>query len=267
MSALKQHTDSNVLTLTLNRPQVHNAFDDGLISALTSALDSALKNKHLRAVVITATGTSFSTGADLNWMGRMADASEQENERDAMCLADLMRRLNYLPIPTIAKVNGHAFGGGVGLIACCDIAISVDHAHFGLTEARLGLAPAVISPYVFRRIGESNARRYFITAERFDAFHAADIGLIHKVVAPAQLDEAVEEQIKLILATGPKASVICKNLAFAVAGHEADAQRQFDEYSSKLIARLRVEHEGQEGLRAFLENRVPDWADDDKSDT
>jgi len=264
--SLLQQVDGGVMTLTLNRPEVHNAFDDRLISDLLDSLDWARNDRTVRAVVLTGSGPSFSTGADLNWMGRMVAATLEENERDALQLARLMRHLNYLPVPTIARVNGHAFGGGVGLIACCDIAISVTHAQFGLTEARLGLAPAVISPYVYRRIGESNTRRYFLTAERFDAARGADIGLIHEVVPATQLDEVVEKQLNLILATGPQASGYCKNLAFAVAGHTSDAQKEFDEYSSKLIAKLRVDDEGQEGLRAFLEKRIPGWVDGSEPD-
>jgi methylglutaconyl-CoA hydratase len=259
MSALLERFHDDVLTLTLNRPDVHNAFDDGLIGDLNRALDAAKVLENLRAVVITADGPSFSAGADLEWMRRMVNASEHENEQDAMRLADLMRCLNYLPFPTIARVNGHAFGGGVGLIACCDIAVSVDHAHFGLTEARLGLAPAVISPYVYRRIGESHARRYFLTAEHFTASRAQQIGLIHESVPAERLDETVEKLLKSIGATGPRASGLCKNLVFAGAGHDEEAQQQFDLLTTKLIARMRISSEGQEGLKAFLEKRKPRW--------
>jgi len=193
MSLLTEQLDARgVLQLTLNRPEVHNAFDSDLIGSLTEALERAEDNREVRVVVLSGAGDSFSAGADLNWMRGMADASEQENEQDALQLARLMRALNYLDQPTVARVNGSAFGGGVGLVACCDIAIAADGARFGLTESTLGLAPAVVAPYVARCIGEHQARRYFLTGERFSARQALKIGLLHEVVSAEQLDEAVE---------------------------------------------------------------------------
>lgn len=250
-----------VLTLCMNRPQVHNAFDAQMIRELTGALISADQDDKVRMIVITGTGSCFSAGADLNWMRGLVTASEDENERDALRLAELMRKLNYLSKPTIARINGAAFGGGLGLIAACDITIAVDNARFGLTEARLGLAPAVISPYVIRRIGETHARRYFLSGERFDCQRAYDIGLIQQTVAIGQLDEIVEQSIRQVLKSGPSAVAHCKQLVFKIAGHSADSQKITDEYTAGLIARLRISREGQEGLAAFLEKRKPGWVD------
>ena len=255
-------TDGGVLTLCMDRPAVHNAFDPDMIRELTGALQAADQDNGVRLVIITGAGSCFSAGADMNWMRSLVDASQQDNERDALELAGLMRTLNYLSKPTIARVNGAAFGGGLGLIAACDITITVENARFGMTEARLGLAPAVISPYVFRRIGERNARRYFLTGERFDALQAQRIGLVQQCVAAEDLDKAIEAVVKQLPKGGPLAVACCKQLVFVVAGHSTETQKSLDEYTAKLIAGLRVSAEGQEGLAAFLEKRTPGWADD-----
>lgn len=260
MGNLSRRLDERgILALTLDRPELHNAFDDALIGSLTAALLEAERDPAVRIVVLTGAGPSFSAGADLNWMRRMAFATEEENEHDALALAGLMRTLNYLNRPTIARVNGPAFGGGVGLIACCDVTIATDSARFGITEARLGLAPAVISPYVYRRIGERHARRYFLSGERFDAGRAREIGLIQEVVSELALDGAVERNIRHLLRSGPSAVLACKRLAFRNAGHDADRQLELDQETARLIARLRVSAEGQEGLTAFLDKRPPSW--------
>jgi methylglutaconyl-CoA hydratase len=264
MNTLKSSTDNRaVLTLTMHRPEVHNAFDADMISELTTALTVADQDDTIRMVVITGSGTCFSAGADIHWMRSLVTASREDNKADALRLAQLMRTLNYLSKPTIARINGAAFGGGLGLIAACDITISVDSARFGLTEARLGLAPAVISPYVFRRIGERNARRYFLSGERFGSQRALDIGLIQQSVTEDQLDETVERVIGQLLLSGPLAVAQCKQLAFEVAGHNEQSQRSMDEYTAGLIASLRVSAEGQEGLAAFLEKRKPAWVTQD----
>jgi methylglutaconyl-CoA hydratase len=264
MNTLKSSTDNRaVLTLTMHRPEVHNAFDADMISELTTALTVADQDDTVRMVVITGSGTCFSAGADMHWMRSLVTASREDNKADALRLAQLMRTLNYLSKPTIARINGAAFGGGLGLIAACDITISVDSARFGLTEARLGLAPAVISPYVFRRIGERNARRYFLSGERFGSQRALDIGLIQQSVTEDQLDETVERVIGQLLLSGPLAVAQCKQLAFEVAGHNEQSQRSMDEYTAGLIASLRVSAEGQEGLAAFLEKRKPAWVTQD----
>jgi len=260
MHTLISSTDNRgVLTLNMNRPEVHNAFDAAMIHELTAALTVADQNDTVRMVVITGSGSCFSAGADMNWMRSLKAASREDNERDALKLAKLMRSLNYLSKPTIARINGAAFGGGLGLIAACDITVAVDSARFALTEAQLGLAPAVISPYVIRCIGERNARRYFLSGERFDSRRALEIGLIQQYVAAEQLDEAVEDMIRQLLRGGPLAVAHCKQLAFAVAGHSAKSQKSIDEFTAKMIANLRVSAEGQEGLAAFLEKREPNW--------
>ncbi|HET6553065.1 MAG TPA: enoyl-CoA hydratase/isomerase family protein [Dyella sp.] len=250
---------AGVRRITMNRPQVHNAFDDALIAELTAALIEAGKDDAVRAVVLTGEGASFSAGADLNWMRGMAAASEADNREDSLRLARLMRTLQYLPKPTIARVNGAAYGGGVGLIACCDIAIGVDSARFGLTEVKLGLVPAVISPYVIHAIGLRHARRLFLTGELFDAATARQIGLLHHCVAADQLDEAVDGSLALLAKAGPIAQTQAKQLALRMAGAtEAEAEK-LDHDNAALIARLRVSDEGQEGLGAFLGKRSPRW--------
>ena len=246
-----------VARLRLDRPALHNAFDASLIAALTATLEQVAADDTFRAVVLEGNGASFSAGADLNWMRGMASASEAANRDDALALARLMRTLDELPKPTIARVHGAAFGGGVGLVACCDIAIGVPEAKFGLTESKLGLLPAVISPYVIAAIGPREARRWFATAEIFDAATALRIGLLHEVVAAETLDAAVERQLALLLKAGPRAAAGAKRLVARVA-HGADPD-QLDADNADLIAGLRVSPEGQEGLAAFLDKRAPAW--------
>ena len=260
MQTLISSTDQRgVLTLSMNRPAVHNAFDARMIEELTKALQAADRDDAVRLVVITGAGTCFSAGADINWMRSLVNASREENERDALRLAELMRSLNYLSKPTLAKVNGAAFGGGLGLIAACDVAVAAEGSMFGLTEVRLGLVPAVISPYVIRRIGETHARRYFLSAERFDSQRACEIGLVQHTAPMARLDETIEDIIGHILNGGPLALSRAKQLVFDIAGHNAETQKSLDESTASLIAGLRVSAEGQEGLAAFLEKRKPGW--------
>lgn len=247
-----------IVRLRLNRPELHNAFDAGLIGELTAALQGLAGEDAVRVVVLEAAGASFSAGADLNWMRGMAQATEAANREDALALARLMRTLDELPKPTIARVQGAAFGGGVGLVACCDIAIAVPEAKFGLTESKLGLLPAVISPYVIAAIGARQARRWFASAEFFDAATALKIGLVHQVVASEQLDAAVQRQADLLLKAGPIAAATAKTLVRNVA-HRSDRDA-LDAANADLIARLRVSAEGQEGIGAFLEKRSPAWA-------
>ncbi|TBR39820.1 MULTISPECIES: enoyl-CoA hydratase-related protein [Dyella] len=261
MSSIQIADRGSVRTLTLDRAALHNAFDDSLIAELTEALESSGKDADVRAVVLTGDGASFSAGADLNWMRGMAKASEADNLADSLRLARLMRTLQYLPKPTIARVNGSAFGGGVGLIACCDIAVGVDSAKFGLTEVKLGLVPAVISPYVIAAIGLRQARRLFLTGELFDAATALRIGLLHQTVAADDLDQAVEGALALLAKAGPKAQAAAKQLALEVAGTDLQRAETIDRDNAALIARLRVSMEGQEGLGAFLDKRAPAWID------
>ncbi|NLB59254.1 MAG: enoyl-CoA hydratase/isomerase family protein [Gammaproteobacteria bacterium] len=246
--------------LQLDRPELHNAFDAALISALTSALGQLADDAQVRVGALEGSGRAFSAGADLNWMRGMASADEATNREDALALARLMRALDELPKPTIARVHGAALGGGVGLVACCDIAIGVPEAKFGLTEARLGLLPAVISPYVIAAIGSRQARRWFATGEVFDAQAAQRMGLLHEVVPAAELDDAVQHQVALLLKAGPVATAQAKTLVRSVQAHvDRDA---LDGATADLIAALRVSPEGQEGLAAFLDKRPPAWAMD-----
>ena len=244
-------------TLQLQRPALHNAFDAHLIVELTEALEQAGRDPAVRVVVLAGAGASFSAGADLHWMRGMAAASEADNRRDAEALARLMRTLDELPRPTLARVHGAAYGGGVGLVACCDIAIGSEQARFGLTESRLGLLPAVISPYVIAAIGARQARRLFATAEIFDAAEAQRIGLLHDVVNATTLDSAVQRQVDFLLKAGPIASASAKHLVRRVAAETV--RDRLDADNAALIAKLRVSPEGQEGLGAFLEKRKPTW--------
>ncbi len=249
----------DTLTLTLNRPEIHNAFDDGLIQTLIDALEMAATRTDTRFVILTGAGRSFSAGADLGWMKRMRDACEQDNLSDSLKLAELMRCLAFHPKTTIARVNGAAFGGGVGLVACCDLAVAVDSARFGLTEARLGLLPAVISPYVVEAMGLRQASRYFRTAERFDAQTAEQLGLIHRCVVEPALDDGVNGLIEQMRRNGPVAVGQVKPLLQLIGGRTESDQQQMDLATARLISRLRVAPEGQEGLAAFLDKRTPEW--------
>ena len=255
---LQLHHDGPVARLRMTRAAVHNAFDAELVGEMTAALDAVRADPAVRVLVLEAEGPSFSAGADLNWMRGMAAAGEDANRADALALARLMRTLDELPRPTIARVQGAAFGGGVGLIACCDIAIGVPEAKFGLTESRLGLLPAVISPYVIAAIGARQARRWFATAEVFDAAEALRIGLLHKVANATALDTAVQRQVDLLLKAGPLAAAGAKALVRGVCAHADGARHDAD--NAALIARLRASPEGQEGLSAFLDKRTPAWA-------
>jgi methylglutaconyl-CoA hydratase len=249
--------DRGVATVTLNRPKVHNAFNAELVAELSETFDR-VSTEGARAMILTGEGHSFSAGADLNWMRSMAEGSESENRDDAKRLAAMLRKLDQLPCPTIARVNGHAFGGGVGLIACCDLAVTLESAKFGLTEVRLGLAPATIAPFVIPRIGVNNARHYMLTGERIDAKRALQIGLVSETVANGELDGQVGFLVKQLLAGGPHAQAHCKELIHRIASGRDD-EAETDRRTSELIAALRVSREGQEGLNAFLEKRRPAW--------
>lgn len=248
-----------VAWLTLNRPKIHNAFDDALIASLTAALQQADADPSVRTVVLSGNGSCFSAGADLNWMRGMASASEQENREDSLRLAQLMRTLQFLSKPTIARVNGSAYGGGVGLVACCDIAIGVESAKFALSEVKLGLVPAVISPYVVAAIGLRESRRLFVSGEVFDAATAARIGLLHLATPDDKLDEAIDRQLHLLNKAGPLAQREAKLLALRMGGTDREQAERIDQNNAALIARLRVSEEGQQGLAAFLDKRAPAW--------
>lgn len=244
--------------ITLTRGEIHNAFDDQLIEDLTNAFRRLEANPSVEVVVLQAEGKSFSAGADLNWMRRMADYTWEENYKDSQGLAELMHTIYTLNKPTVAVVQGAAFGGGVGLVACCDIVVASERASFCLSEVKLGLIPAVISPYVVKAIGERQAQRYFLTAERFKALQAKEYGLVHEVVAEDELTNKADEMIAGLLANGPQAVRAAKDLIKAVAG-KAIGQDVLDE-TAKRIADIRASEQGKEGLNAFLEKRSADWS-------
>lgn len=250
--------DGGVGIVTLNCPERHNAFDDVLVADLTEALRDAERDDAVRIVVLSSTGKSFCAGADLNWMQRAAGYGEDENLRDARNLARLLRSLNELAKPTIARVQGAAYGGGVGLIAACDIAIATFEAQFALTEVKLGIIPAVISPYVIAAIGERKARRYMLSAERFSASEAYRIGLLHEIVPSArELDEAIGDLVDALLACGPQAQAEAKDLILNVSGRPITDAVVAD--TAHRITRVRASREGREGMSAFLEKRKPVW--------
>ena len=255
---LQDIADDGVGRLTLNRPEVHNAFNDTLVAQLTAALLSMEAERRVRTVVLAAAGKSFSAGADLGWMQRMAGYSEEENLEDARALAGLMSTLDRLAKPTVALVQGAAFGGGVGLVACCDIAIASEAASFCLSEVKLGLVPAVISPYVVATIGPAAARHCILTAERFSADQALRLGLVHEVVPAAQLELAGQRLVGQLAEGGPDAQAAAKDLIASVAGRPAD--RELIDDTARRIARTRASPEAREGIAAFLEKRKAKWA-------
>ena len=248
---------SGVATLTLNRPDKHNALDGETVRLLTSALLDCERDPRVRVVVLTGSGTSFCAGADIAHMRSMMNATEEQNVEDALHLARCLRTLDELDRPVIARINGNAFGGGLGLIACADIAIAVDSARFALTEVRLGIVPAVISPYMVNAIGGRPARRLFLTGGGFDSADACALGLIHFAWPADELDQRVEEQIDLLLRGGPEALRAAKKLVKR-AQQITDRSALADE-TARTLARLRVSPEGKEGLSAFLERRTPSW--------
>ncbi len=255
---LEEIGEEGVATLTLTRPDKHNAFNADLIAQLTAALKGLESDRRVRCVLLTAEGKSFSAGADLNWMRAMAQASKTENLEDARALASLMETLDGLAKPTIALVQGPAIGGGVGLVACCDVVVAAQEAVFALSEVRLGLIPAVIQPYVAAAIGLRAARRYTLTGERFDAPTAQRLGLVHEVVPGMQLSQTCTRIVRALLKGGPEAQHAAKEQLRWLRGREPDESVRED--GAMRIAALRVGPEGQEGISAFLEKRSPEWA-------
>ncbi|MFT5635478.1 MAG: methylglutaconyl-CoA hydratase [Cognaticolwellia sp.] len=246
-----------VATVTLNNPDKHNAFDDSIIYALNQLFKEIALCDDINVMVLASTGKSFSAGADLGWMQRMASYSYEENLSDANALAQMLKNLNFLPQPTIAKVQGAAFGGAVGLASCCDIVLASEKASFCLSEVKLGLIPATISPYVVNAIGQKASRRYFQTAERFFADKAQQLGLVDEIYTLTALDSAVAKMINTLLANGPLAVRQAKQLALDVAYQDID--ETLIKETSERIAAIRVSAEGQEGLTAFFEKRQPAW--------
>ena len=250
-------TPGPVARVTLNRPDVRNAFNEAVIAELTQAFLQLGADPEVRAIVLAGEGPAFCAGADLNWMRRMADYSRAQNLADAEQLAEMLRVLYACPKPTVARVQGDVYAGGTGLVAACDIAISVDTAGYCLSEARLGLIPATISPYVIRAMGARAAHRYFLTAERFSAAEALRIGFVHEVVAADQLDTRVNEVVAQLLNAGPQAVRLGKQLVQDVAGRDIDAALIAD--TVERIADVRVSPEGREGIQSFLQKRKPNW--------
>lgn len=245
-----------VATVTMRRAEVHNAFNTQLITDLQAAFTDLSTDERLHAVVLTGDGPSFSAGADINMMKASATSTQEENLSDALRLADLFDTINTFPCPVVGRVNGTAMGGGLGLVSVCDIVIAAESARLAFSEVKLGIAPAVISPYVIRKIGETHARALFVTGERFSAARAREIGLVHVVTPLQELDAAVEKTLSELVSSGPLAVRAGKALALNVGRMDHDVARR---YTAETIARLRVSEEGQEGLRAFLEKRKPGW--------
>ncbi|MBV8030930.1 MAG: enoyl-CoA hydratase/isomerase family protein [Betaproteobacteria bacterium] len=254
---LLYETKDGVARITLDRPEVRNAFDDRLISEVTNALAKAKNDSSVRAVVLAGNGAAFCAGADLNWMKRMAGFSHEQNLADAQGLADMLAELDRLPKPTIARVHGPAFAGGTGLVAACDIAVGTADAKFCFSEAKLGLSPATISPHVLRAIGQRAARRYFLTAEVFGAEEAHRIGLLSLLVPAENLDGTIDELLGHLLAGGPEALAKIKALIRAVSGRALDDALVGE--TARRIAEIRASAEGKEGIASFLEKRKPSW--------
>jgi methylglutaconyl-CoA hydratase len=257
MSSVLIEHDGPILRITLNRPDVRNAFDEDVIQALTNAAATAAEDASVRVVVLSGKGKTFCSGADVGWMAKAIGYSRRENLSDAEDMARMMERLDTLPMPVIGRIQGSALGGGVGLAAICDIVVAADDGVFALSEVKLGILPAVVGPYVMRKIGISAARELFLTGVRFDAMHARQIGLVHEVVPADALDAAVAKRVADVLAASPAGIARAKALIREIAGaHPNDVIG----VTTNAIASQRVSEEGQEGLRAFLEKRKPSWS-------
>ena len=256
MPSILNEREGPILRLTLNRPGVRNAFDEQLIAALTAAATEAAEDRALRAVVLAGSGRTFCAGADIGWMSKAIAYTQRENLSDAEDIARMLERLDTLAVPLIGRIHGAALGGGVGLAAVCDIVIAADDAVFALSEVKLGILPAVVAPYVLRKIGVSAARELFLTGERFSAARAREIGLVHEVVPAGDLDRAVSRRLSEIMTAAPGSVGIAKALIREIAGANP---RDVIGLTTTAIASQRVSEEGQEGLRAFLEKRKPSW--------
>ncbi|GAB3545182.1 enoyl-CoA hydratase/isomerase family protein [Noviherbaspirillum agri] len=254
---LQVHTDNRVATVTLNRPDVRNAFNETTIAEITQVFRELGNNPDLRAIVLAANGPAFCAGADLNWMKKMASYTHDENRADAAQLAEMLRTIYACPKPVVAKVQGDCYAGGMGLVAACDIAVAVESTNFCLSEVKLGLIPATISPYVIKAMGENASRRYFLTAERFSAQEAHRIGFVHQVVAAEALDAAVADIVKALTGNSPNAVKEAKRLVQDVAGKPVTEALIAD--TADRIADIRSSEEGREGVRSFLEKRKPNW--------
>ncbi len=259
LKTLETHIEGGIARIALNRPEVRNAFNGELINDLFEAFEYFKENDETRVIILTGAGKTFCAGADLNWMKSVVDYSYEQNYQESVQLANLIYFIYSYPKPVIARLNGAAIGGGVGLMSACDIIIAADNAKFGLSEVRLGLVPSAISPYVIRRIGEAKAKEFFITGERITAIEAEKIDLVNKIVPLNKLDETVNEKAENILKNGPKAVRAAKELILKISESEI---REVQDYTAKLIAELRTSEEGQEGMNAFLEKRKPKWLEE-----
>jgi methylglutaconyl-CoA hydratase len=249
--------DGPVARVFLNRPDVRNAFNDGVIAELTAAFTGFAADDTLRAVVLGGHGKAFCAGADLSWMRAMADYTWEQNRADAQGLADMLHAIWSCPVPVVGRVHGDCYAGGVGLAAVCDILVAAEGVNFCLSEAKLGLLPATIGPYVVKALGEQASRRYFATAERFDAARAHALGFVHEVVPAGALDAKVDELLAALVANGPAAVRACKKLVQDVAGRAIDETLRAD--TARRIADIRASAEGKEGVQAFLNKRDPSW--------
>jgi len=249
-------TENKIARIYLNRPEVHNAFNEVMIAELNEIFKRVSDDDAVRVVVLAGNGKSFSAGADLNWMKKMINYSYEQNLDDSLKLAELFYLMYSLPKPIIARVNGAAIGGGTGLVAVCDIAIASENAKFSLSEVKLGLVPACISPYVIRKVGEGRCREFFLTGERLIAKRAMELGLVNQVVPLEELNQAVQEKANQLISSGPKAIAMCKELLKNVPGMDFDKVKT---YTADMIARMRIGDEGQEGMNAFLEKRKSKW--------
>ena len=250
--------EKDVVTVYLNRPEVHNAMNEKLMKELTTCFKELSRDNDTRVIILTGKGKSFCAGADLNWMKSMVKYSKEENIRDSRLLSDLFEAIYNCPKPVIGRINGHAFGGGLGLFAVCDIAIAVPNCKFAFSEVKLGIIPAVISTYIIRRISLSSMRRLFITGERFESDYAKDIGLVDYVVSEDKIDEKIQMYVKLLRSSGPKAIEEVKKLVDSC--EKMDVEK-YKEHTVKKISELRVSDEGQEGINAFLEKRKSKWSE------
>lgn len=257
-STIKIDLRGQVVWVILNRPEVRNAFNATMISEVARAFKLINSHPDLRIVVLTGEGNAFCAGADLNWMKGVIDYSYEENLQDSQNLAEMFALMSACPLPLIARVNGPAIGGGTGMVAVCDIVIASEKAVFSLSEVKLGLVPACISPYVIRRMGDRNCREYFLTGERLTAEKALAAGLANKIVPEGKLDEAIEQLIKQLISSGPKALAWCKQLLAKV---PPMSEQEAGAYTAEVITRLRMSDEGQEGMKAFFEKRKPKWCE------
>ena len=258
-STLEVRRQKTTLIVRLNRPDQHNAFNQEMIAELTRLFGSIASEKDLRAVVLTGSGRTFCAGADISMMREAVDFDFQQNLAEGQMIYELMLAVDHCPLPVIGRINGSAIGGGLGLVSCCDVVVAVERAKFALAEVRLGLIPAVISPFVISKIGLSNARELFLTGERFDVYQAKRIGLVHHIAPEGELDEAVSDRIKELYNAAPGAQAEAKRIIRALPNL---LESELREFLAEAIARRRISEEGKEGMDAFLNKRLPWWQED-----